>query len=180
MPTAFSHPAVPLAVGIGLGQRVISPRLLAASCLVSVLPDLDVIAFRFGIPYASGLGHRGFSHSLLFALLVALIGACCHKPLRSTFTKAFLCLFMAIVSHGILDAFTNGGLGVAFLWPFSVERFFAPYKLIEVSPLRASRFFSPRGGVVLLSELVWVWLPFMFAGFVAALMRKPKPDGVVQ
>jgi inner membrane protein len=38
-----------------------------------MLPDLDVVTFKLGIPYASPWGHRGISHSLLLALLAALL-----------------------------------------------------------------------------------------------------------
>ena len=72
-------------------------------------------------------------------------------------------LFVAIASHGALDACPNGGLGVAFLrpWPWSRERFFAPeaLRVIEVSPIGLTRFLSARGVVVLESELRWIWLP---------------------
>jgi inner membrane protein len=82
-------------------------------------------------------------------------------------------------SHGILDAFTNGGLGIAFLWPFSSERYFAPYQVIEVSPIGISRFLSSRGLAVLESELVWVWAPCVVLGVVLAaigarLSRSPR------
>ncbi len=178
MPTMLSHPAVPLALGIGLSQRIISKRLLAAGCVASVLPDLDVVAFCFGIPYASGFGHRGFSHSILFALLTALAGACCYGAFKTTFSKAFPFLFIATVSHGLLDAFTNGGLGVDFFWPFSTGRYFFPVKFIEVSPLAAARFFSRRGAKVLFSELLWVWVPFIFVGISTALLRKQLEENL--
>ena len=41
--------------------------------IVAILPDADVIAFSLDIPYSHPLGHRGFSHSLLFALIVSLL-----------------------------------------------------------------------------------------------------------
>jgi inner membrane protein len=171
MPTILTHPAVPLALAVGLGNNVISRRLAIAGVVGSVLPDLDVLAFRFGIPYAAEFGHRGFSHSFLFALAVALAGACLFRLLRSTFLRSFLFLFVATASHGILDAFTNGGLGIAFLWPWSAERFFAPIQVIQVAPIGLSRFLSPRGAAVLRSEFMWVWLPLMGTAIAAAASR---------
>ncbi len=126
MPTILTHPAIPLTIAWGLGREVISKRLLAVGVIASVLPDLDVLAFRLGIPYAAEFGHRGFSHSLLFALIAAIVGASLVRLLHTTFKRAFWFLFVAMASHGILDAFTNGGLGVAFLWPVSDQRFFLP------------------------------------------------------
>jgi inner membrane protein len=171
MPTIFTHPAVPLALGLGLGRGVISTRLLVCGVIGSVLPDLDVIAFRFGIPYAAEFGHRGVSHSLLFAFAVAILGACFCRRLHSGFVRTLLFLFVAVGSHGLLDAFTNGGLGIALLWPWSDYRFFASVQVIEVAPLSLIRFLSERGIVVLKSELVWVWLP---AIVIAMLMRSAR------
>jgi len=161
VPTVFSHPAVPLALGVGLGAEIVPRRLLLAGVLVSALPDLDVITLGWGVPYSSGLGHRGFSHSLLVAAGVALAGAATAPALRAGVGRVFVFLFVAIASHGALEAFTNGGLGVAFLWPWSGERFFAPeaLRVIEVSPIGLGRFLSARGVVVLESELRWIWPP---------------------
>ena len=69
MPTIFSHPAVPLALGFGLGKKFIPTRLLLAGVMASILPDFDVVAFSLGIPYEDEFGHRGFSHSFFSPLL---------------------------------------------------------------------------------------------------------------
>ena len=102
MPTVLTHPAIPLAIGLGLGRDVIPTPLLIAGVAVSVMPDLDVLAFRYGISYASNFGHRGFSHSLLFAVVLALLGAGAFRYSRTSFGRVFAFLFLAAVSHGIL------------------------------------------------------------------------------
>ena len=61
-------------------------------------------------------------------------------------------------SHGVLDALTNGGHGVAFFSPFVNTRYFFPWRPLGVSPMGIS-LFSDRGIQVVLSELVWIWLP---------------------
>src|SRR5215831_7502105 len=48
----------------------------------------------------------------------------------------FAYLFLATASHGVLDAMTNGGLGVAFFSPFDTTRYFLPWRPIRVSPSR--------------------------------------------
>ena len=171
MPTVLSHPAVPIAVGLGLGRARIPTRLLLVGVAVSMLPDLDTFASRVGIPYEITLGHRGATHSLAFACGVALLGACACRALRTGYGRAFWFLLLAAASHGVLDAFTNGGTGIAFLWPWSAARFFAPLRPIEVAPLRLSALLSPRGATVLLSELLWVWLPCGLAGLGLAGVR---------
>ncbi|HXJ79932.1 MAG TPA: metal-dependent hydrolase [Candidatus Methylomirabilis sp.] len=174
MPTVFTHPALPLALGLGLGPQVISPRLLLAGVVTSMLPDLDVVAFPLGVPYGSAFGHRGFTHSLALALGVAVIAGCCHRALRTTFTRGFLFILVATASHGALDAFTNGGLGIAFLWPFSSERYFAPYRVIEVSPIGISWLLSSRSLSVLGSELVWVWAPCVGLRLALAVITRRR------
>ncbi len=124
MATIISHPAVPLAVGIALGRGVIPARLLALGLLCSILPDLDVLAFKLGIPYEAMLGHRGFSHSILFAILAAVAFRIVSKVGRERPWTTVLFLTFATISHGLLDALTNGGLGVGFFAPFSGRRYF--------------------------------------------------------
>src|SRR5260370_3366030 len=148
MPTVLTHPALPLAIGLGVGRGIIAPRLLVAGVAASILPDLDVLAFRLGVPYGSPLAHRGLSHSLFFAALVALLGAGCHRLLKTRPAVAFVFLLVATASHGILDAFTNGGLGIAFLWPFFSERYFAPFQGSLVAPVVISTLLVSRGGTL--------------------------------
>jgi len=172
MPTSFTHPAVPLALGLALGAKRIPPRLLVAGVLASVAPDLDVISLHLGVARGSDLAHRGASHSLLAALGLALAAAVLYRWYRAGFLTSFLFLFIAAASHGVLDAFTNGGPGVAFLWPWSGARFFFSPQVIKVSPLSLKGLLSPRGAQVLTSELVWVWLPLMAAAIFFAAARR--------
>lgn len=172
VPTILSHPAVPLALAAIAGQRHVSARLLAVGVIASVLPDADVLAFRLGVPYASDFGHRGFSHSLLFALAVGVLALAFAPALRCKRLTAFLFVTISCASHGLLDMLTNGGHGVAYLWPFSDERFFFPSQVIEVSTLNLRRFFGPAGLTVLLSELRWIWLPAAAAAALGILLRR--------
>jgi inner membrane protein len=70
-----------------------------------------------------------------------------------------LYFFLATVSHAILDALTNGGLGVALFSPIDPTRYFFPVRPIEVSPIGIGEFFSAQGWLVVRSELLWIWLP---------------------
>lgn len=158
MPTIFTHAVVPLALGLALGRHAVSPRLIAAGMFVAIAPDFDTVAFKLGIAYADQFGHRGASHSFVFALAVALFGAMVAPWLRTTRWRAFCWLALCTASHPLLDALTNGGLGVALLWPWSETRMFAPWRPVAVSPIGAG-FFSLRGLEVLWSELKWVVLP---------------------
>ena len=77
-----------------------------------------------------------------------------------------------MASHGLLDTFTNGGRGIELLWPWTSERYFAPIRPIEVSPLGIRAFLSPRGAQVLQSEVIWVWLPALAAGLALLAARR--------
>ncbi len=78
----------------------------------------------------------------------------------------FWMCFFSIVSHPVLDAFTNGGLGVAFFWPISNQRYFFPFHPVEVSPLGLGRFLGMRGLIVLMSEVLWIWIPSLGIGYI--------------
>ncbi|MFP5348436.1 MAG: metal-dependent hydrolase [Gammaproteobacteria bacterium] len=171
MPTILSHPAVPLAIGIAAGSRIVPARLLFAGMIASVLPDLDVVAFRLGIGYSHEWGHRGASHSLVFALLLAVMALVVAPRLRIRPCVAFSFVFAAAISHGLLDMLTTGGLGVALLWPFTDARFFFPIQVIEVSPLSLRRFFGQPGVAALTSELIWIWAPAVVATASAYVIR---------
>jgi inner membrane protein len=168
----LSHPAVPLALAVALGPSRVPPALTAAACAASILPDIDAAGFALGIPYGQPLGHRGFTHSFVFAMLVAVAGAALAGHLGAARGTVFLVLFVSASSHGLLDAMTTGGLGVAFFSPFSNERFFLPWRGILVSPIGIAQFLSNRGVRVLQSELVWIWAPSALLAGLGVAMRK--------
>ena len=136
----------------------------------AILPDLDVISFNFGIHYLHPLGHRGFSHSVIFALLWAII-------LMFVFGKRnkitwFFVIFLSTISHGVLDAMTSGGRGVGFLIPFNNDRFFFPFRGIKVSPIGVREFFSEWGLQVLFSELKYIFVPcFLIFGVRLIILK---------
>jgi inner membrane protein len=139
--------------------------------VLAVLPDADVAGFFLGVPYDSPLGHRGLTHSVPFAAAAAaaalvLIGR--GRALGPGRVWLWVYLFLAAVSHGVLDAMTTGGGGVAFAAPFWNERYFLPWQPILVSPLGIRAFFTPRGMAVLRNEAVWVGLPSLLVAAIGA------------
>jgi inner membrane protein len=173
MPTVFAHAAVPLAAAFALGRRRVPVRLALAGVVAAALPDADTVGFFLGIPYADDFGHRGASHSLLFAVSAAVVAAMFARKLGTGRMMSASFLFLACASHALLDAFTDGGLGVALFWPFDTTRYFAPFRPIRVSPIGAG-FFGPRGLETLRSEWLWVWLPAIAAACTLRLAL-PKP-----
>jgi inner membrane protein len=171
MPTILSHPAVPLALAVALGSRVIPLRLVAAGVVACIVPDFDVVAFRFGINDSHDLGHRGFTHSLSFTVLLGGLAALAAPALHARRWIAFAFVTFATASHGLLDMLTNGGAGIALFWPFSSQRYFLPWPVLEVSPLGIRPFFSQRGLIVLYSEMPWVWMPCVICALGCRRLR---------
>lgn len=176
MPTIFSHAVAALAFGKVFAGEKRPVRFWVLAALCAVLPDADVISFSFNPARGSMFGHRGFSHSLLFALLLALLVVTLAFRQRRAFSKGWwslvLFFFTVTASHGLLDALTDGGSGVAFFAPFDRARYFFPWRPIEVSPISLDRFFSSRGLEVIMSEIVWIWIPATLLVLAAWLYRR--------
>jgi inner membrane protein len=158
MPSAFGHVLVPLSLRAGLGGERMPWRLAVFAAFSAILPDLDSIGYFLGVPYGSVWGHRGASHSLVFALAWALVSVALAHKLRSGRWTTFFVVGISTSSHTLLDMVTNGGKGVALWWPWKPDRVFLPWRPIRVSPMGAD-FFSERGLRVVESELCWVGLP---------------------
>ena len=106
------------------------------------------------------------THSLLFAglLSAALVAMCYRQKAWAARVVIFVYLFLCTASHGVLDALTDGGLGVAFFSPFDTSRYFFAARPVAVSPIGISAFFREDAYHVLASEVKWIWLPTI-AGF---------------
>jgi membrane-bound metal-dependent hydrolase YbcI (DUF457 family) len=91
---------------------------LLAGAFLANLPDCDfILVFIFH----SKTWHRGFSHSILFGLIVCLVMV---LALGKRHLREAVAYGLAFTSHGILDYLTTRtGGGVELLWPFSSERF---------------------------------------------------------
>jgi inner membrane protein len=172
MPTLIGHTAISLSMAMMGGRRFVPPRLLAAALAASILPDADAVGFYLGIPYGHMMGHRGFSHSIAFALSIGLLGMLMSSKLGVRRMPAFVVLSVSCLSHGVLDAMTSGGMGVAFFSPLSNERYFLPWRFIKVAPLSIVRFMGERGWEILKAEFLWIWIPALAAGALGMACRK--------
>ncbi len=162
MATVLSHALVAVALKSAFPESAVPRRswLLGAACAMA--PDVDVWSFRFGIAYGDFFGDRCFTHSIFFAALLGLLGTFAAFPRRDAVAHrgfVWLYLFLATASHGLLDALTDGGLGVAFFAPFQNSRYFFPFTPIAVSPIGARSFIASGGLQALASEALWIWLP---------------------
>ena len=176
MASVFTHAFVAVAMGkIYAGGERVPARLWVLSAACAVLPDADVVGFAFGIRYGDTFGHRGFTHSITFALLLAVaVVAIFFREERRRRAALVAYFFLVTVSHALLDMLTDGGLGVGLLSPFSNERYFFPFRPVEVSPIGLREFFGEWGLAVIVSELLWVWLPAALAVLVVLILRRAR------
>lgn len=121
MPLPVSHSLIGASI-IALFYPRISLRrdwlILLFGALLANTPDLD-----FFLIWGLHLGeewHRGLTHSIFFALMIA-----CLMLLGTWFSniRCVLAFSMAFLSHAVLDFLTTKrGGGVELLYPFSSER----------------------------------------------------------
>ena len=156
-------------VDAGRDRKRLGP---AVAGFLSLLPDADSLLMpwvRYGDPW----GHRGMTHSLAFAALAGTVAAIWLRN-RVTLpggTLGLAALFTLVTaSHGVLDALTDGGLGVAFFAPVDDTRYFLPVRPIPVSPITLNPI-DPWVWRVLAVEvlLLWPW------ALVLATARAPAP-----
>ena len=103
MPTIFAHGALGFTAARGFSKNPYNDRLMMATIFLTVLPDVDGLFIRF-IPYGHPVGHRGFTHSLLFAVIAGLITALIfvHERWNDGYHVAKLAVYFTLVtaSHG--------------------------------------------------------------------------------
>ena len=156
MATIFTHAALPLLAGrsfIPEGQR--PRRFLIAAAICACVPDLDFLAYAFDVRPPQLLAHRGLTHSILFAaLLAAIVGVLAFPALLRTprvWARVWLGLFGWGATHGLVDALTFGDVGVALLAPISAARLHFPLHPVPVVPLGFDEAFGRWGALVLLN-----------------------------
>jgi hypothetical protein len=99
---------------------------------------------------------------LAFAIIVGVAAGLLTRWFRRPALRTALFATVVLATHPILDTMTDGGLGCALLWPFSLTRYFAPWRPIQVAPIGLA-FLSPYGAIVAMSEIL-LFLPlFVFA-----------------
>ena len=173
MATTYTHAVV----GLGIAQLYTPGRrrwfywVLAA--FLAVFPDFDAFS---SAAYGAILGHRGFTHTLVFSLWLALLAASLtFRRFQANLWALTGVFFLALASHGLLDALTRGGVSIPFFWPLIDQRY-GNWGPIPVSDLGFG-IPDPRQSRALRSELVWVWLPTGVFICILALYRSVKRRG---
>jgi inner membrane protein len=159
----YLHFAPAVALAVAIGPRTVGWRLTLAGAACAVLPDADFALYLLRIDsYDGPYGHRGFSHSIGFALLVGLLGALLAPAggRRRAFVGTFLAL--CTLSHPLIDGLFDRGICNAWRWPLDDARHCLPWRPIPMQGV-------PLFGMGRLGqELVWIGLPLL-AGALAGL-----------
>jgi membrane-bound metal-dependent hydrolase YbcI (DUF457 family) len=161
MPSLFSHAMAAAAVGSVMAPKPLMRPFLCWGAVCAVLPDLDNIG-PGGIDMLGG--HRGFTHSLAFALLSGVVAAL-SVPRGADWGGQRLrfasFIGLATATHGGLDALTRMTPGIQFLSPFSRRDYRASPSLLH-------------SGIF---ELFWLFIPLLvFVGVILYVrgFRLPK------
>jgi inner membrane protein len=132
-------------------ERVISMGAFGA---MGLAPDADALLVAFGSDYHGQFGHRGLTHSMIFAVALSVAT---FFVARRYGTKPWFSAFLALVavgSHGLLDSMTYRTRGIPFMLPFSDERFQLPWRMIPPAPF-GEHFLSRRGLDVMMIEMIY-------------------------
>ena len=129
-----------IVLGASVGEAVLGKKVgnkaILWGAIAGTLPDLDVLLRYFTDEISSTQMHRGFSHSFVFAVLIApLLGWIAkkiHFKLKEVSFKDWTKLFfLTTVTHPLLDAHTTWG--TQFFWPFNYR--LAYQNIFVVDPL---------------------------------------------
>lgn len=176
MPTIFSHAVFAVVGGKSFVRKSETLWFWLLTALCAIIPDADVIGRSFGVERGGMFAHRGFTHSIAFSIIFGFLIALIVRrflTVSESYLKLAFYFALATFTHPLLDMLTNGGSGVALFAPFSNARFFFPWRPVEVSPIGFG-FFSERGIGVILSEILWIWMPAFALLTIARLIGKKK------
>jgi inner membrane protein len=129
-----------IVLGASVGEAVLGKKVgnkaILWGAIAGTIPDLDVILRSFTDEISATQMHRGFSHSFVFAVLIApLLGWIAkkiHFNLKDVSFKDWTKLFFwTTVTHPLLDAHTTWG--TQFFWPFNYR--LAYQNIFVVDPL---------------------------------------------
>jgi inner membrane protein len=120
---SLTHIALGAVIGEAYAGKALGKKALVIGALAQSLPDVDFVTSLWLSPVDTLLAHRGFTHSILFALVAAvLLGIAAARRGRSSLSARQWILFFGIelAVHLFLDSFNNYGIG--WFEPFSRVR----------------------------------------------------------
>ena len=128
-----------IVLGAAIGEknlgRKLGNRALLYGAIAGTIPDLDVFVGKFFDPITAIEIHRGFSHSILFCVLLSpflgwILSKIEHKN-DVTFRQATVFWFFGLLTHALLDAFTTWGTQL--FYPFDIR--LSMHSIFVIDPL---------------------------------------------
>lgn len=162
----YLHFAPAIALAVAIGPRTVGWRLTLAGAVFAVLPDADFALVTLGIDrYGGPYGHRGFTHSIGFALALGAFGALWAGPGRGRQLGAAAFLALCTLSHPWLDGLLDRGICNAWLWPLDDARICLDWRPV---PMRGVPLFGMER---LRRELIWIGIPLVVSSLAAVWLR---------
>jgi len=121
---SLTHLALGACMGEAFAGNKLGRKAMIWGAVAQSAPDIDFIGSFFLDTPGDLIAHRGFTHSILFALMITPVMAYFaerwHRPHNISFLKWSLFFGVVILAHIFIDAFNNYGVG---WWePFSHDR----------------------------------------------------------
>ncbi|MBS1946324.1 MAG: metal-dependent hydrolase [Bacteroidetes bacterium] len=122
---SLTHIALGACMGEAFFEKGFGKKAMAWGALAQSIPDIDFVASFWLSTPENLLAHRGFTHSVLFGLMIvpvfALLADRLHRPHNIAF-RTWITFFAAeVFFHLFIDGFNNYGVG--WLEPFSHARY---------------------------------------------------------
>jgi len=172
LPSIFGHAVAGIALGVAFADEKTPRRTWALGTFCALAPDVDWFTAFLKVHPGNYLAHRGITHSLLGAVLIAASVLLFGFKREQRNLKVGTYLLLASLSHGLLDACTSGRIGVAFFYPFSSSRWACDWQPIQDAPLPFwSGLQLPFLGA-LLGEMLWIGIPASILAISVQLFRR--------
>lgn len=121
---SVTHVVLGACIGEALEGKKLGRRAMLWGAAIQSLPDIDFVASFWMSTSSNLLAHRGFTHSILFAVimapLLALVAERIHRPHNVPLKKWILFFGIEISVHLLLDCCNAYGTGL--FEPFSHAR----------------------------------------------------------
>lgn len=114
-----------IVLGAAVGEAVLGKKIgnkaMVLGAIAGTIPDLDVLSSNFTDTVSALEIHRGFTHSIVFAVSFGLVFAWLLSlwDKRASLKEWFWFWFLCFVTHPLLDAHTTWGTQL--FWPLDLR-----------------------------------------------------------
>ncbi|CAN5218169.1 hypothetical protein BH09BAC3_BH09BAC3_26400 [soil metagenome] len=128
---SITHIVLGAVIGEAIAGKQLGKKAMIIGAVAQSIPDIDFLLAIWLRPVDNLLAHRGFTHSILFAVLLVVIAAFIASRRSNLMTRTRWIFFLGIelAAHLILDSLNNYGVG--WFEPFSQVRI--AYNVIYVA-----------------------------------------------